>query len=77
MPIYEFCCSSCDTDFEKILKNSDLEGLINCPVCDSSNKVKRKLSVFSSMASSSMSTESSNSPSYSSNNSCGGGCACC
>ena len=77
MPIYEFLCSGCDTDFEKILKNSDLDGLIECPACESSKKVKRKLSVFSSMAASSMSSDSSSFPSYSSGHSSGGGCSCC
>ena len=77
MQIYEFLCSGCDTDFEKILKNSDLDGLIECPACESSNKVKRKLSVFSSMAASSMSSDSSSFPSYSSGHSSSGGCSCC
>jgi len=76
MPIYEFLCSGCNTDFEKILRNSDLEGLIECPACESSKKVKRKLSVFSSMATNSISEGSSNFSSYSSGHSCGGGCSC-
>ena len=77
MPIYEYLCSGCDADFEKILKNSDLDGLIECPTCESSKKVKRKLSVFSSMATSSMSSDNSSIPSYNSGQACGGGCSCC
>ena len=77
MPIYEFLCSECNTDFEKILRNSDLEGLIKCPSCESGKNVKRKLSVFSSVGTSSVSFDNSNFSSYNSGHSCGGGCSCC
>ena len=45
MPIFEYTCAECHTDFE-LLVRSDTR--IACPSCNGGN-VKKKLSVFSSI----------------------------
>lgn len=45
MPIYEYRCSECDRIFEKIVRNSNKEG-IECPFCKG-EKIVRLLSTFS------------------------------
>jgi putative FmdB family regulatory protein len=44
MPIYEYRCCECDTDFEKLLFGNQE---VTCPKCNS-NDVKKKFSVFCS-----------------------------
>ncbi len=44
MPIYEYVCSKCASEFEMLVKSSSEK--VNCPKC-SDSKVQRKLSVFS------------------------------
>ena len=46
MPIFEFVCSKCGKEFERLVFSSDLDTL-RCPDCDSS-EITRMLSVFSS-----------------------------
>ncbi len=46
MPIFEFVCSSCGKEFERLVFSSDLETL-RCPDCDSP-EITKILSVFSS-----------------------------
>lgn len=48
MPIYEYKCKGCGTEFEKLVKNS--EEKVQCVKC-SKTKVERKLSVFSASVS--------------------------
>ncbi|MFA6292193.1 MAG: zinc ribbon domain-containing protein [Victivallales bacterium] len=48
MPIYEYACSKCGSEFEMLVKSSSEK--VNCPNC-SDSKVKRKLSVFSASVS--------------------------
>ena len=43
MPIYEYHCSKCDSDFEKLVFNSS--ETIECPQCKS-KKVSRMMSAF-------------------------------
>ena len=43
MPIYEFCCCKCGSDFEELLFGSDTA--VNCPGCGSA-EVSRKMSTF-------------------------------
>jgi putative FmdB family regulatory protein len=45
MPIYEYICDDCKSQFEKIVINRQQE--ISCPAC-SSKKATIQLSVFSS-----------------------------
>ena len=42
MPIYEYRCSSCGTEFEKLVRASDMP---ECPSCQG-RKLDKKLSVF-------------------------------
>jgi putative FmdB family regulatory protein len=71
MPIYEYICDNCKSQFEKIVINREQE--ISCPQC-SSKKATIQLSVFSS-AIAGGSTKSS-SGSSSGGSCCGGGCGC-
>ncbi|MEW6409878.1 MAG: zinc ribbon domain-containing protein [Nitrospirota bacterium] len=43
MPIYEYRCSKCRTDFEKLIFNTSQP--VECPVC-SSTEVTKKMSRF-------------------------------
>ena len=43
MPIYEFYCKKCDSEFEELVMGSD-DG-IKCPSC-ASKRVKKLMSVF-------------------------------
>ncbi len=71
MPIYEYVCDDCQTQFEKIVMNKQQE--IACPKC-ASKKATIQLSVFATSG-----NGSSSAPSRSSNGGgacCGGGCGC-
>ena len=70
MPIYEYVCEDCQTQFEKIVINKQQE--ISCPKC-SSKKATIQLSVFATAGSNS---PSSGSASGSGGSCCGGGCGC-
>ena len=75
MPIYEYICDDCKTEFEKIVINKQQE--IACPKC-SSKKASIQLSVFSASTGSS---NGSSGPSGSfsgggGGSCCGGGCGC-
>ncbi|MDI7259988.1 MAG: zinc ribbon domain-containing protein [Thermodesulfobacteriota bacterium] len=66
MPIYEYHCSRCDHEFEKLVLNSS--GKIVCPHCKS-KKVNRMMSAFAfSSRGKFKSTASSSCGSCSSNN---------
>ncbi len=49
MPLYEFHCSKCKTDFEELVLSSKPEALtaVVCPECGS-HKVTKKVSTFAS-----------------------------
>jgi putative FmdB family regulatory protein len=71
MPIYEYVCNVCQTQFEKIVINKQQE--ISCPKC-ASKKATIQLSVFATAG-----NGSSSAPSGSSSGGggcCGGGCGC-
>ena len=70
MPMYEFMCCECESDFEKIVSSSNATDDVECPVCASS-KVYKRLSVFGVGPSNSSYNPSS---SYASGFSGGGGC---
>ncbi|WP_028841411.1 FmdB family zinc ribbon protein [Thermodesulfobacterium hveragerdense] len=50
MPIYEFKCEDCKTEFEVFLKKKEELGLVECKNCKSKN-VKRLMSVVNSIVS--------------------------
>ncbi|MGA2095185.1 MAG: zinc ribbon domain-containing protein [Candidatus Acidiferrum sp.] len=71
MPIYEYVCDECKTQFEKIVINKQQE--IACPKC-ASKKATIQLSVFATA-----NGAASGGPSSSSSGGggcCGGGCGC-
>ncbi|MEE9255735.1 MAG: zinc ribbon domain-containing protein [bacterium] len=70
MPLYEFMCAECETDFEKIVPTADAAGSVECPQCASGN-VHKKLSLFGVAAGKSSYSPSS---SYTEGFSGGGGC---
>ena len=43
MPIFEYLCKECGSEFETLVKNADSK--VECPKCGKA-KVERKLSVF-------------------------------
>ena len=45
MPIYEYSCLDCGTQFETIRSMKDADTVIRCKECESRN-TKRRLSVF-------------------------------
>ena len=50
MPIYEFTCLDCKKDCELLVRSSNWQQDANCPTCGS-EKLDKKLSVFSSVGS--------------------------
>ncbi len=49
MPIYEYTCTACEQDFEKLVFSGEEDG-ISCPKCRS-KEVKKKMSAASFMGS--------------------------
>ena len=49
MPLYEYACTACDHEFEKLRPMSKMDEAISCPECDSDSE--RQLSVFSAFSS--------------------------
>jgi len=54
MPIFEFVCTTCQGNFDELLRNVDAIADVACPKCGSS-QVKRKLSTFASKVAGSVS----------------------
>jgi putative FmdB family regulatory protein len=52
MPIYEYHCNDCGTDFEKFLRSMFSKEAITCPDCGG-ERVNKALSLFGSTSSSS------------------------
>jgi putative FmdB family regulatory protein len=75
MPIYEYICDDCQTEFEKLVLNKQQE--IACPKC-ASKKATIQLSVFATAHGSTNGASAKSSPSSSNGGGscCGGGCAC-
>ena len=70
MPIYEYICDNCQSQFEKIVINRQQE--ISCPKC-SSKKATIQLSVFSSATAGGAKSPG---PASGGGGCCGGGCGC-
>jgi putative FmdB family regulatory protein len=49
MPIFEFHCPSCNSDFEQLVRSFRETKGLKCPTCQSAD-VSRKISVFSAHA---------------------------
>jgi putative FmdB family regulatory protein len=49
MPIYEFTCSSCDSDFEYLVRGTRWQGEVKCPSCgqNKADKLSKKMSAAS------------------------------
>lgn len=74
MPIYEYVCEDCKTEFEKIVLNRQVE--IACPKC-ASKKAMIQLSVFSAGNGAGNGAAAKPSSGSSGGGSCcGGGCGC-
>jgi len=58
MPIYEYRCSECGEEFEKLVASARSAAEISCPKCGSAN-VKKMLSLFASRGSAASSTRGS------------------
>jgi putative FmdB family regulatory protein len=67
MPIFEFQCSECGQPFEELVRSANAIDEVVCPACQSAN-VKKKVSLFASKSSGSLSLSS-----YSSSASCNTG----
>jgi putative FmdB family regulatory protein len=48
MPLYEYHCDACDSEFEKRRAIKDADAPIECPECESA-EVTRKVSLFIAM----------------------------
>jgi len=59
MPIYEYHCEECGTDFERLLKRTDEKVSCDC----GSRNVKRRLSVFAAHVGAGSSSKASRGPS--------------
>jgi putative FmdB family regulatory protein len=76
MPIYEYICDDCQTEFEKLVLNKQQE--IACPKC-ASKKATIQLSVFATSNGSSDGASAKSFTSFSGGGGgscCGGGCGC-
>ncbi len=45
MPMYEFMCAECESEFETLVQSAEAASSVECPKC-SSGKVHKKLSLF-------------------------------
>ncbi len=74
MPIYEYTCTACDHDFDKLRPMSKMDEAAPCPVCEAESE--RQLSVFAAFSSSANGQTSA----VAGTGGCGGcgpgGCAC-
>ena len=48
MPIYEYCCPSCDNKFDLLRSFSQADEKVACPKCDT--KARRLVSAFASFS---------------------------
>ncbi len=48
MPIYEYRCNSCETNFEVLQRTKDTKKTLKCPHCGTQD-AKRRFSAFAAM----------------------------
>lgn len=48
MPIYEYRCNSCETNFEVLQRTNDTKKTLECPNCGTQD-AKRRFSAFAAM----------------------------
>jgi putative FmdB family regulatory protein len=68
MPIYEYRCPECGTEFEKLVQS---QTVVACPSCESP-KVSRRLSLFGTRSEGRLAGSSTRTG----GGCCGGGCGC-
>ena len=56
VPLYEFACQKCGSEFEELVSRSELKG-VRCPSCRST-RVNRRVSAFYAKSSSGGTTKS-------------------
>lgn len=73
MPLYEYHCESCDSEFTKRRAMKEADAPVQCPECES-EQITRKLSLFIALGKS----ESGNMQNLGGGGGCGcgGACAC-
>ncbi len=74
MPIYEYRCDDCGTDFQDLVMSRAAEVDVVCKACHSGNIVK--LLSGSAVKSSSPSSSAGSPPPSFGGGGCGGGCSC-
>jgi len=47
MPLFEFVCTTCDQDFEELVRSANATDDVACPECGSSD-IHKKISTFAS-----------------------------
>ncbi len=79
MPIYEYTCEECETDFEKLsLGSSENNGgeAVACPACGSSSVFKRFSTFGVKTSYVPVGLSAGNTPSMGGGGCCGGMCGC-
>ncbi len=69
MPIYEYACRQCGSEFEKLVQS---QAAVACPACQSP-RVTRRISLVGVRTSA---ADASGAPAAPSGGCCGGGCGC-
>ena len=72
MPIYEYCCEECRTEFQELVLSKAAELAVVCSKCNSSNITR----LISGAAVKSGSSSSSGGTQSSGGGGCGGHCSC-
>jgi putative FmdB family regulatory protein len=73
MPIYEYVCDDCGTEYERIVLNSTTK--VTCPKC-AGTKSTMQLSVFAAHGNGTKASGGSSSSGPSGGGCCGGACGC-
>ncbi len=72
MPIFEYHCVDCETDFEKLVRSSDAGEEMTCPSCEGDHTTKK----FSAFATAGAGGEQSLGSPAAMSRGCGAGCGC-